>query len=66
MGREEEGIKGKIPVKLDLNSLTMHTFITGSTGAGKSNAIYSLIESILKRNGDIEEEEAGDKISFMW
>lgn len=65
MGREEEGIKGKIPVKLDLNSLTMHTFITGSTGAGKSNAIYSLIESILKRNGDIEEEEAGDKISFM-
>lgn len=50
MGREENGINGKIPVKLDLDSLTMHTFITGSTGAGKSNAIYTLIEKILDSN----------------
>lgn len=28
---------------LDKNSLTMHTFVTGSTGAGKSNTIYELI-----------------------
>ena len=28
---------------MDKNSLAMHTFITGSTGSGKSNAIYELI-----------------------
>ena len=33
-------------VLLDKNSLTSHTFITGSTGAGKSNAIYQLIRNI--------------------
>lgn len=30
-------------VILDKNSLTMHTFVTGSTGSGKSNTIYELI-----------------------
>lgn len=31
-------------VKLDINSLTSHTFITGSTGTGKTNAVYQLID----------------------
>ncbi|MCH5193408.1 MAG: ATP-binding protein [Oscillospiraceae bacterium] len=30
-------------VYLDRNSLSMHTFVTGSTGSGKSNTIYELI-----------------------
>ncbi|MEK4715732.1 ATP-binding protein [Sporosarcina sp. FSL K6-5500] len=30
-------------VHLDLESLAMHTFITGSTGAGKSNAVYKIL-----------------------
>lgn len=30
-------------VKLSLNSLTSHTFITGSTGSGKSNTVYRMI-----------------------
>ncbi len=30
-------------VFLDRNSLAMHTFVTGSTGSGKSNTIYELI-----------------------
>ncbi len=30
-------------LNLDLNSLSSHTFITGSTGAGKSNTIYQII-----------------------
>lgn len=47
MGREEKGVNGKIPVELNLNSLAMHTFITGSTGSGKSNAVYSILEKIL-------------------
>ena len=30
-------------VYLDKGSLTMHTFVTGSTGSGKSNTIYEMI-----------------------
>ncbi len=36
-------------VSLDLNSLTMHTFVTGSTGSGKSNAVYHLLEELKKQ-----------------
>lgn len=35
-------------VELDLESLSMHTFITGSTGSGKSNTIYQLLSELLK------------------
>ena len=35
-------------VNLDLNSLTQHTFVTGSTGCGKSETDYKLIDSIQK------------------
>lgn len=40
----------KTNVNLDVNSLSMHTFITGSTGSGKSNAVYHLL-SEARRNG---------------
>lgn len=33
-------------VLLDTKSLTQHTFVTGSTGCGKSNTIYYLIKQI--------------------
>lgn len=33
-------------VNLDIDSLTMHTFITGSTGSGKSNAVYEILDQI--------------------
>lgn len=33
-------------VLLDKNSFTSHAFVTGSTGSGKSNAIYQLLNSI--------------------
>lgn len=36
-------------VELDLQSLSMHTFVTGSTGAGKSNTIYHLLSQLLKQ-----------------
>lgn len=35
-------------VNLDLESLSMHTFIAGSTGAGKSNAVYHLLDQARK------------------
>lgn len=38
------------PIQLDLNSLGMHTFITGSTGAGKSNTIYGLLNKLQKND----------------
>lgn len=34
-------------VKLDVNSFTSHTFVTGSTGTGKSNTIYQLLAGLL-------------------
>ncbi|PGR04077.1 helicase HerA domain-containing protein [Priestia megaterium] len=37
------------PVHLDLNSLAMHTFITGSTGSGKSNTVYKLLQEVEKK-----------------
>lgn len=43
------GIVSKTKVKLDINSLAMHTFITGTTGSGKSNTIYWLLEQLVKK-----------------
>jgi len=33
-------------VALDIQSLTMHTFITGSTGSGKSNTAYEIVSRL--------------------
>lgn len=33
-------------VLLNLNSLAMHTFVTGSTGSGKSNTVYEIIRQL--------------------
>lgn len=33
-------------VQLSLNSLSMHTFITGSTGSGKSNTVYEIVRQL--------------------
>lgn len=45
MNREE-----RVSVDLSLNSLTSHSFITGSTGSGKSNTIYQLLSEARKNN----------------
>lgn len=37
-------------IKLDLESLSMHTFITGSTGSGKSNAIYTILDQLRQND----------------
>jgi hypothetical protein len=35
-------------VDLDVDSLTSHVFVTGSTGTGKSNAIYQILSSLME------------------
>lgn len=45
MGNTEESV-----VNLDLDSFTKHCFITGSTGSGKSNTTYGLLEKFLQNN----------------
>lgn len=37
-------------VNLDLDSFTAHCFITGSTGSGKSNTTYGLLEKFIKND----------------
>ncbi len=36
-------------ISLDVESLSMHTFITGSTGSGKSNTIYEMLGHLLEK-----------------
>ncbi|MGV3025095.1 ATP-binding protein [Clostridium thermobutyricum] len=36
-------------LNLDIKSLSMHTFITGSTGAGKSNTIYKILDELNRK-----------------
>lgn len=44
MGAEQEA-----NVNLNLKSLAMHTFITGSTGSGKSNTVYQILRELDKQ-----------------
>lgn len=46
MGEEDKAA----PVSLDIKSLAMHTFITGSTGSGKSNTVYQILRELHKNN----------------
>ncbi|MCL1623432.1 ATP-binding protein [Moraxella sp. Tifton1] len=37
-------------VALDINKLSSHVFITGSTGAGKSNTVYQILNELNRNN----------------
>lgn len=37
-------------IDLDIESLASHTFITGSTGSGKSNSVYCILDRLIKNN----------------
>lgn len=45
MGQSDE----RLDVKLNINALTAHTFVTGSTGSGKSTAVYKLLYELHRR-----------------
>ncbi|WP_281884882.1 ATP-binding protein [Paenibacillus sp. YYML68] len=40
------GSETNTEVRLDRDSMTMHTFVTGSTGSGKSNTVYELLKQL--------------------
>lgn len=50
------GLQEETFAALNMDSLTMHTFITGTTGSGKSNTVYGLLDGICQSN---------DKIHFL-
>lgn len=62
MGHEQDSKDKKQKVYINVESLSMHTFITGSTGSGKSTTIYSLLDKLIhhKVNGKTDEN-----IKFM-
>ena len=48
------GHVGRRKAELDADSLTMHTFITGTTGSGKSSTVYQIIDGIQKTDSNIK------------
>ncbi len=48
-------------VFLNADALTAHTFITGSTGSGKSTTIYKLLNGL----SDYRYKDDGDSVKFM-
>lgn len=44
------GVVENTRVKMDLDLLSSHCFITGSSGSGKSYATYQLLEAVLQHN----------------
>lgn len=44
------GNESEIESRLDIESLASHTFVTGSTGAGKSNAVYTILDELHKKD----------------
>jgi len=49
----DQGIEKNQFVNLDLKSLTKHVFVTGSTGCGKSETVYSLIQKVREKDSSI-------------
>lgn len=43
------GEESNLDVSLDIDNLTAHTFVTGSTGTGKSNVTYKMLQELSKR-----------------
>ena len=43
------GEKSMLPVRLSLDELSKHMFVTGSTGSGKSNTVYLIIDKLIKQ-----------------
>ena len=51
----------KLPVNLDIDELTKHVFVTGTTGSGKSNTMYLILQGLLDKAKNDEEK----KLKFL-
>lgn len=51
----------KVPVCLDVQELSKHTFVTGSTGSGKSNTMYGILSSLKEQKC----EDGNKNITFL-
>lgn len=47
------GAIDKREIELDANSLTSHVFITGSTGTGKSNTTFKMLDNLISADSSI-------------
>lgn len=54
-------------VRLGVNGLSKHTFVTGTTGSGKSNTLYGLISQLADRKVDSSKHQQfkDDEIKFL-
>lgn len=52
-------------VRLNFDSLTSHTFITGSTGSGKSNAVNQLLSSLRNPEYDDPKAKEEPRVHFL-
>lgn len=58
-----EGVQGhENKVCIDVESLSMHTFITGSTGSGKSSAVYAILDRLMEHT---VKDNPSEKVKFM-
>ena len=58
----------QLNVDLSVNSFSSHVFITGSTGSGKSNTIYQILEKLKKTSiykYESKKIESTDKVKFL-
>ena len=62
MGNDEGSKSIPRNVDIDVESLSMHAFITGSTGSGKSTVIYALLDKLMQTN---VKDNPKEKIKFM-
>lgn len=53
------------PVNINKEKFTSHLFVTGSTGTGKSNTVYKLLEEIAEPKKINDKLEATSKTRFM-
>ncbi len=58
----DEGSSGRPQrVRINVEDLAMHTFVTGSTGSGKTTVVSSMLEKI----GSLKQKHGSENIKFM-
>ena len=54
------------PIKLSIKDMASHTFITGSTGSGKSYTVYKLLSELINCNAKKKDgTDTSEKIHFL-